>query len=83
MLTTIIIDKDTKDLASERAKKDRLSLSAVIRILLLDYADGKIKIGSRINENFNADFIEVNGMIQRKIDSVATKYENRVFKNCS
>ncbi|MFA6549747.1 MAG: hypothetical protein WCT36_00090 [Candidatus Gracilibacteria bacterium] len=78
-MTTILIDKDTKDLASERAKRDRLSLSAVVRILLLDYADGKIKIGSHVVENINTDFIEVNGMMQRRIDNVVKKYENHIF----
>ena len=46
--STISIDKVTKNRASKRAKKDRMSVSVIARILLNDYADGKITIGSRI-----------------------------------
>ncbi len=47
MITTLAIDKSIKDKASLRAKKDSLSVSAVARILLADYAAGKIEIGVR------------------------------------
>jgi len=46
--STISIDKGTKNRASKRAKKDRITVSMVTRILLNDYADGKITIGSQM-----------------------------------
>ena len=44
--TTVSIDKKTKELAEKRAKADQMSVSSVMRILLRDYADGTIDIGS-------------------------------------
>ncbi len=46
--STISIDKTTKNRASKRAKKDRMTVSVITRILLNDYADGKISIGSQM-----------------------------------
>jgi len=43
-LTTLSIDKTTKQKAEHMAKKMHLSLSGVTRILLNDFADGKIQI---------------------------------------
>lgn len=45
--TTVAIDPQIKSKASARAKKDQLSISSVIRLLLLDYAEGRIQIGTR------------------------------------
>ncbi|MEK7524599.1 MAG: hypothetical protein AAB588_06255 [Patescibacteria group bacterium] len=42
--TTLSIDKVTKQKAEQMAKKMHLSLSGVTRILLNDFADGKIQI---------------------------------------
>ncbi|GEM_PF-3543380 len=42
--TTLSIDKVTKQKAEQMAKKMHLSLAGVARILLNDFADGKIKI---------------------------------------
>ena len=47
MNISLSIDDETRKKASLRAKKDKLSFSAVIRILLSDYAEGKIVIGTR------------------------------------
>lgn len=44
--TTLSIDKVTKKKAEQVAKKMHLSLSGVARILLNDFADGKIKIAT-------------------------------------
>ncbi len=44
--TSLSIDKETKKRANAAAKKMHLSLSGVTRILLNDFADGKIKIGT-------------------------------------
>lgn len=45
--TTLSVDKDIRDRASQRARNDKLSVSAVVRILLNDYAEGRIEIGTR------------------------------------
>lgn len=42
--TTLSIDKVTKQKAEQIAKKMHLTLSGVARILLNDFADGKIQI---------------------------------------
>ncbi|MEK7528495.1 MAG: hypothetical protein AAB592_01900 [Patescibacteria group bacterium] len=44
--TTLSIDKITKQKADHMAKKMHLSLSGVTRILLNDFADGKIQIAT-------------------------------------
>ncbi|MFA5829365.1 MAG: hypothetical protein WC843_02630 [Candidatus Gracilibacteria bacterium] len=44
--TTLSIDKITKQKADQMAKKMHLSLSGVARILLNDFADGKIQIAT-------------------------------------
>ncbi len=44
--TTLSIDKLTKARAEEKANAMHLSLSGVARILLNDFADGKIKIST-------------------------------------
>jgi len=48
--TTLSIDKETKILAEERARIQHMSVSAVARILLRDYALGRLEIGTRIVE---------------------------------
>jgi antitoxin component of RelBE/YafQ-DinJ toxin-antitoxin module len=57
-LTTLSIDKITKQKAEQMAKKMHLSLSGVARILLNDFADGKIQIATvmitRDENNFTA-----------------------------
>ncbi|MBI4235538.1 hypothetical protein HY604_04535 [Candidatus Peregrinibacteria bacterium] len=47
--STISIDKKTKDKAAKRAKNDAIPVSTVVRILLSDYADGKIIIGTKMS----------------------------------
>ncbi len=44
--TTLSIDKVTKKKAEKMAEKMHLSLSSVARILLNDFADGKIQIAT-------------------------------------
>jgi len=44
--TSLSIDKVTKQKAEQMAKKMHLSLSGVTRILLNDFADGKIQIAT-------------------------------------
>ena len=45
--TTVAIDPKLKAKALARAKKEQLSISAIIRIFLTDYAEGRLKIGSQ------------------------------------
>lgn len=56
--TTLSVDKVTKRKAEHMAKKMHLSLSGVTRILLNDFADGKIQIAtvmvSRDENNFTS-----------------------------
>lgn len=44
MNTTIAIDKKTKEKAAKRAKKEGITLSALVRIFLTSYAEEKINI---------------------------------------
>lgn len=46
--STISIDTATKKRATKKAKSERLTVSVITRILLNDYADGKITIGSQM-----------------------------------
>ena len=43
--TTLSIDKSTKLLAETRARQENLPLSTIVKILLKDYAEGKLSIG--------------------------------------
>lgn len=45
--TTLSIDKETREMASAKAEENGMSVSVVARILLRDYAAGKLDIGSR------------------------------------
>ena len=45
--TTLSIDKNTKLLADARAKDENIPLSTIVKILLRDYAEGKLNIGIR------------------------------------
>jgi len=54
--TTLSIDKETKRRAELVAKSMHLSLSGVARILLNDFADGKIKIATVIIEKDESGF---------------------------
>jgi len=54
--TTLSIDKTTKLKAEQMAKKMHLSLSGVARILLNDFADGKIQIATVMVPRDENDF---------------------------
>lgn len=79
MTTTIYIDKKTKEKAAQRAKKDKLSMSAVMRILLSDYADGNIAIRANWVKIDKVEEVPVNQEIQKEIDKVV-KIWNRLEK---
>ncbi|EKE27550.1 MAG: hypothetical protein ACD_3C00193G0003 [uncultured bacterium (gcode 4)] len=46
--STLSIDKEIRDMAAKRAKAEKLSVSAVARMLLRDYAEWRIIIWSRM-----------------------------------
>ena len=77
MTTSLYIDKDTKEKAAQKAKKDQLSFSAVVRILLSDYADGKIVIGAHSVNHYEVSTITVDAETQTKMDSIAKKWHNK------
>jgi len=70
MNTTISIDKDLRDRAAERAKKEKLPISVIVRILLSDYAEGKIQIGSRVPEITQMKEVDVDDETQNLMDDV-------------
>lgn len=77
MNTTIAIDKETRDRAAKRAKKEKISVSAIVRILLTDYAEGKIQIGAHMPTDIEMSEIEVDGKTQKLMDSVLKKWNKR------
>lgn len=77
MTTSLYIDKETKQKATQKAKKDQLSFSAVVRILLSDYANGKIVIGSHMANSYEVSTIPVDTETQSKMDSIATKWRDK------
>jgi len=81
--TTLSIDKDTKKLAAKKASQQKMSVSTVARILLRDYAAGKLEIGSRSVERDENGFTKqasakLNQLIQ---DSQDPKNLSPVFDN--
>lgn len=72
MNTSVIIDKETRDRAAKKAKEDKLSVSAVVRILLVDYADGRIRIGTHMVEP-----IEVDESTQKLMDDTVAEWKKK------
>lgn len=77
MTTSLYLDQETKEKAYKKAKADKLSFSAVVRILLTDYADGKIVIGTRSVEHYDVSEIKVDNETQLKMDSIVKKWHNK------
>lgn len=77
MTTSLYIDPETKEKAAQKAKEDHLSFSAVVRILLSDYADGKIVIGARPVTHYEASEITVDAETQKKMDQIAAKWRKK------
>lgn len=75
--TSISVEKMIRDKAAQKAKEDMLSFSSVVRILLLDYASGKIRIGSQIKEEPEIELIEVDDDTQALMDGVITEWNKR------
>ena len=70
MTTTIYLDKKTKERAAKKAKKDNLSMSAVIRVLLSDYVDWKIAVRANWVRIDKVEEVPVTKEIQKKMDAV-------------
>ena len=77
--SSLSIDKDIRDHAAKRAKADKLSVSAVARMLLRDYAEGKISIGSTFSapETYHTEFIAVDDEIQETMDNIVSLWNHK------
>jgi len=77
--TSLSIDKEIRDLAAKRAKADKLSVSVVARMLLRDYAQGKISIGASfpVTETYHTEFISVDTDTQKTMDSISTIWNTK------
>ncbi len=78
MHTSIAIDKITRDRAAKRAQTERLPLAMVVRVLLTDYAEGRISIGTRTQREIIAETIPVDTATQAKMDSVIKQWHGRL-----
>lgn len=77
--TSLSIDKDIRDLAAKRAKADKLSVSVVARMLLRDYGEGKISIGSTFSspETHHTEFIEVDDELQNSMNAIGSLWNDK------
>lgn len=80
MQTSIAIDKVTRDRAAKRAQLERMPLAAVVRVLLTDYADGRLSIGVRLASTVLAENVPVDRSTQRKMDDVVSKWRGKMQK---
>lgn len=79
MNTTLSIDKEIRNKAYQRAKADKISLSAVARMLLLDYAEWRISIWARFNDDLEIFEVDVDKETQEKMDNLS-KLWNKKWK---
>lgn len=77
--TTLSVDKTIRDLAAKRARADQISLSAVARLLLRDYAEGKINIGTHMatNESFKSAAVPVDSETQAMMDEFSALWKTK------
>lgn len=68
-LTTISIDRATREQVGKRASADKLSVSAVARMLLADYAAGRLTIGVQVEEPLRAESVAVDADTQALMDN--------------
>ena len=78
MQTSIAIDSMTRDRASKRAHAESMPLAVVVRILLNDYADGRLSIGARTGPAVIAESIAVDESTQEKMDDVVSRWHGRL-----
>jgi len=76
MTTSLYLDENIKKKVTKKAKENHLSFSAVARILLSDYAEGRIEIGTRSKNMYEVSEISVDSKTQKKMDLIATKWRN-------
>lgn len=77
MITTFSIDKEIRDKANKRAKSDKISLSAVARMLLLDYAEWRISIWTRFNDDLKVFEVDVDKETQEKMDNLSNLWNKK------
>ncbi len=76
--TSLSIDKATKERAAERARRDKLTVSSVARILLSEYAEGRIEIGARTSEDdVIAEEIAVDAETQALMDKAVKAWREK------
>lgn len=78
MQTSIAIDGDTRDRAAKRAKAEHMPLAFVVRILLIDYAKGRLSIGARAESDIIAEEIPVDIKTQKKMDVSVEKWRKMI-----
>lgn len=78
MHTSISIDKATRDRAAKRAQRENMPLAVVVRILLNEYADGRLGIGARTEMQVTAREIKVDAQTRRKMDGVIEAWDGRM-----
>ncbi len=78
MHTSIAIDKITRDCAAKRAQADRMPLSVVVRVLLTDYAEGRLSIGTRTQNDVITETIVVDRKTQKKMDAITKQWSDRI-----
>ena len=76
MQTSIAIDTVTKKRAAKRAQSERMPLAAVVRVLLSDYADGRLSIGVRLGPVVTAETIPVDRTTQANMDGVVAQWRD-------
>ncbi|HCW32046.1 MAG: hypothetical protein UT55_C0020G0002 [Candidatus Peregrinibacteria bacterium GW2011_GWE2_39_6] len=72
--TSISVEKTIRDRAAKKAKADMISFSAVVRVLLIDYANGRIRIGSQSVEEYQVERIDVDKKTQNLMDEVVSEW---------
>ena len=78
MHTSIAIDKITRDRAAKRAQGERMPLAVVVRILLTEYADGRLSIGTRAEPTVIAEDIPVDAPTRKKMDATLSAWRARL-----
>lgn len=78
MHTSIAIDKITRDRAAARAKTERMPLAVVVRVLLTDYAEGRLSIGAHTQQEVIARSIPVDKATQAKMDSIVAEWHGNL-----
>lgn len=76
MNTTIMVQRDVKNLAAQRAKKEGLSLSTVAKFLLQGYAEGKVNIGIIIGEP-EVTSVDIDNETQEVLDNSVKKWRHK------